>query len=62
MIITKYRRVQSRDKERYHIAGARLKAGIKKERRKHQQGLERDLNTNNVCYDMWQKIQNITGY
>eukprot|EP00064_Thunnus_orientalis_P020697 superscaffoldBa00005836_g20842 len=52
---------RSGDKEAYNTARARLKAGIKEAKRKHQQRPERDLNTNNTK-DMWQVIQNITGY
>eukprot|EP00064_Thunnus_orientalis_P025544 superscaffoldBa00013164_g25932 len=45
---------ESGDKKTYNTARARLKAA-------DQQRLERDLNTNNT-EDMWQAIQNITGY
>ncbi len=43
----------SGDKEAYSTAIARLKAGIKEAKRRHQ---ERDLNTNNPK-DVWQVIQ-----
>ncbi len=39
----------------------RLKAGITKAKRIHQERLERDLNASNTR-DMWQVTQNITGY
>ena len=38
-----------------------LKAGIKEPKRRHQQRLERDPNTNSTK-DMWQVSQHLTGY
>ena len=51
----------SGDKEAYNTAGARLKARIKGAKRRHQQRLERDLNTNSTN-SLWQVIQNVTGH
>eukprot|EP00064_Thunnus_orientalis_P001656 superscaffoldBa00000114_g1659 len=45
----------------YNTARARLKAGIKEAKQRHEQRLERNLNTNNTK-DTWQAIKNITGY
>lgn len=44
-----------------HIARVRLKVGIKEAKWRHLKRPERDPNTNNTK-DMWQAIQNITGY
>ena len=52
---------QSCDKEAYNTARARVKAGNKEEKRRHQQGLQRDLNTKGT-EDMWQGTENVTGY
>ncbi len=49
------------DMEAYWTPRARLKAGIKEAKRRHQEGLEIDFNTKNTK-DMWQAIQNITGH
>eukprot|EP00064_Thunnus_orientalis_P005316 superscaffoldBa00000514_g5330 len=46
---------RSGDKETYNTARARLKAGIKEAKQRHQQRLERDLYTNNTK-DMWQQL------
>ncbi len=51
----------SPDKEVYSTARARLKAGIKEVKRRHQERLERDLNTN-ITKDMWKAIQTSAGY
>lgn len=39
---------------------ARLKAGIRKSKRRHEQRHEIDLNIN-ITKDIWQAIQHITG-
>ncbi len=52
---------QSGDKNAYSTTRARLKAGVKKARRRHRERLERDLNPNDTK-DMWKVIQTITGY
>ena len=52
---------QSGAKEAYITTRARQKDGIKEAKRRHQQRLERDLDTNSTK-DMRQAIQNVTGY
>ena len=52
---------RSGDKEAYKTTTARLKAAINEEKMRHQQRLERDHNTNS-SKDLWQAIQNVTGY
>ena len=45
----------------YLTTARRLKAGIEEAKRRHKQTMDRHFNTNNTK-DMWQAIQNITGY